>query len=119
VIRSLDYALLPHDSFDLIDRVGPTAELRQMADWLKQCGIRTVALQSTGVYWIAVYDILEEAGLEVYLVNAARDEESARAQKRCAGESMVDDAAHLWLIAELASAIGGDPQAADLLAAAQ
>ena len=41
-----------------------------MADWLKQCGIRTVALQSTGVYWIAVYDILEEAGLEVYLVNA-------------------------------------------------
>ena len=47
-----------------------TAELKQMADWLKQCGIRTVALQSTGVYWIAVYDILEEAGLEVYLVNA-------------------------------------------------
>ena len=47
-----------------------TAELRQMADWLKQCGIRTVALQSTGVYWIAIYDILEAAGLEVYLVNA-------------------------------------------------
>ena len=47
-----------------------TAELRQMAGWLKQCGIGTVALQSTGVYWIAVYDILEEAGLEVYLVNA-------------------------------------------------
>src|SRR5258708_26332225 len=41
-----------------------------MADWLKQCGIRTVAMQSTGVYWIAVYDILEAAGLEVYLVNA-------------------------------------------------
>jgi transposase len=47
-----------------------TAEVKEMADWLKQCGIRTVALQSTGVYWIAVYDILEEAGLEVYLVNA-------------------------------------------------
>src|SRR5215472_70650 len=46
-----------------------TAELRKMAQWLTQCGIRTVALQSTGVYWIAVYDILEEAGLEVYLVN--------------------------------------------------
>jgi transposase len=41
-----------------------------MADWLKQCGIQTVAMQSTGVYWIAVYDILEQAGLEVYLVNA-------------------------------------------------
>jgi transposase len=31
-----------------------TAELRHMATWLKQCGIRTVAMQSTGVYWIAV-----------------------------------------------------------------
>src|SRR5467141_1548953 len=47
-----------------------TAELKTMAEWLKQCGIRTVAMQSTGVYWIAVYEILEEAGLEVYLVNA-------------------------------------------------
>src|ERR1700756_3957593 len=47
-----------------------TAELNKMAEWLTQCGIRTVALQSTGVYWIAVYDILEAAGLEVYLVNA-------------------------------------------------
>ena len=47
-----------------------TAELKAMAGWLKQCGIRTIAMQSTGVYWIAVYDILEEAGLEVYLVNA-------------------------------------------------
>src|SRR5579864_558565 len=47
-----------------------TAELKAMANWLKQCGIRTVAMQSTGVYWIALYDILEQAGLEVYLVNA-------------------------------------------------
>lgn len=41
-----------------------------MAVWLKQCGVRTVALQSTGVYWIPVYDVLEAEGLEVYLVNA-------------------------------------------------
>jgi transposase len=47
-----------------------TAELKKMAEWLTQCRIRTVAVQSTGVYWIAVYDILEAAGLEVYLVNA-------------------------------------------------
>ena len=33
-----------------------TAELKKMAEWLTQCGIRTVALQSTGVYWISVYD---------------------------------------------------------------
>jgi transposase len=47
-----------------------TAELKQMADWLKQCAVRTIVMQSTGMYWIAVYDILEEAGFEVYLVNA-------------------------------------------------
>jgi transposase len=47
-----------------------TAELKSMADWLKQCRIRTVAMQSTGVYWVAVYDILEKGGFEVYLVNA-------------------------------------------------
>jgi transposase len=41
-----------------------------MADWLKQHGITTVALQSTGVYWIPVVEVLEQAGLEVYLVNA-------------------------------------------------
>ena len=46
------------------------AELKVIAGWLRQCRIRTIAMQSTGVYWIAVYDILEEAGFEVYLVNA-------------------------------------------------
>jgi transposase len=47
-----------------------TAELKAMAEWLQQCGIGTVALQSTGVYWIPVYDIVEAAGRKVYLVNA-------------------------------------------------
>ena len=47
-----------------------TADLRRMAEWLKRCGIRTVAMQSTGVYWVAVQEILEREGFEVYLVNA-------------------------------------------------
>lgn len=47
-----------------------TADLLRMAGWLKEHGIRTVALQSTGVYWIAVLEVLEQAGFEVYLVNA-------------------------------------------------
>lgn len=47
-----------------------TAALHEMADWLKQHGITTVALQSTGVYWIPVVEVLEQAGLEVFLVNA-------------------------------------------------
>jgi transposase len=63
-----------------------TAELKEMAVWLKQCAIRTVAMQSTGVYWIAVYDILEEAGLEVYLVNA-RDTKNLPGRKTDVQES--------------------------------
>jgi transposase len=47
-----------------------TADLHEMALWLKEHGIRTVAMQSTGVYWIAVQEVLEQSGLEVYLVNA-------------------------------------------------
>ena len=54
-----------------VRRIGcVTAELKEMAAWFQRCGIRTVALQSTGVYWIAVYDVWEEAGLEVCLLNA-------------------------------------------------
>ncbi|MDQ1473496.1 MAG: transposase [Bryobacterales bacterium] len=41
-----------------------------MAAWLKACGVQTVAMQSTGVYWIAVYEVLEREGFDVYLVNA-------------------------------------------------
>ena len=47
-----------------------TAALQELARWLTDHGIRTVALQATGVYWIAVQAVLEQAGLEVYLVNA-------------------------------------------------
>jgi len=63
-----------------------TAELKAMANWLQQCGVRTVAMQSTGVYWIAVYDILEQAGLEVYLVNA-RDTKNLPGRKSDVQES--------------------------------
>lgn len=47
-----------------------TADLRNCADWLQACGIETVALESTGVYWIPLFEILESCGFEVYLVNA-------------------------------------------------
>lgn len=47
-----------------------TAELYRIANWLKACGVRTVAMESTGVYWIPLYQILDELGFEVYLVNA-------------------------------------------------
>ena len=47
-----------------------TADLEQMADWLLARGVRSVAMQSTGVYWMPVFEILQQRGMEVYLVNA-------------------------------------------------
>jgi len=47
-----------------------SGELRALAAWLQQCGITTVAMESTGVYWLPVYEVLAEAGFALYLVNA-------------------------------------------------
>ena len=47
-----------------------TRDLFALADWLRQCKIRSVAMESTGVYWIPLYQILETRGFEVFLVNA-------------------------------------------------
>jgi len=47
-----------------------TADLEKLADWLKQHGIETVAMQSTGVYWIPLCDILSRRGIQLLLVNA-------------------------------------------------
>lgn len=47
-----------------------TQDLYALADWLAECGVKTVAMESTGVYWIPLFQILEERGLEVCLVNA-------------------------------------------------
>jgi transposase len=47
-----------------------TADLERMADWLVAIGIQSVVMESTGVYWIPAFEILEERGLEVLLVNA-------------------------------------------------
>ena len=47
-----------------------TDDLLKLRDWLKACGVKTVAMESTGVYWIPLYQILEATGVEVCLVNA-------------------------------------------------
>jgi transposase len=46
-----------------------TAELHALAAWLRQCGMKTIAMEATGVYWIPVFQILESYGFEVCLVN--------------------------------------------------
>ena len=47
-----------------------TPDLHALADWLQHCGVETVAMESTGVYWIPLFQILETRGFEVKLVNA-------------------------------------------------
>ncbi len=46
-----------------------TADLYTLAEWLRRCGIKTVAMESTGVYWIPLFELLAERGFEVRLVD--------------------------------------------------
>jgi transposase len=49
-----------------------TRDLYAIADWLQACGVRTVAMESTGVYWVPLYELLEQRGFEVKLVDARK-----------------------------------------------
>lgn len=57
-----------------------TVDLYRIANWLKGCKVRTVAMESTGVYWIPLFQVLEDAGFEVWLVNA-RDYQNVPGRK--------------------------------------
>ena len=45
-----------------------TADLIMLADWLSQCGVKTIAMESTSIYWVPLFELLESRGFEVYLV---------------------------------------------------
>lgn len=66
------YVAVPPDRDDQDVRVFPTftADLLRLVDWLKACKIDTVAMEATGVFWIPLFEILEERGFRVFLVNA-------------------------------------------------
>lgn len=66
------YVAVPADRDPEPIRMFPTftLDLIHLAEWLQQCGVRTVAMESTGVYWVPLMQILEVRGLEVYLLNA-------------------------------------------------
>src|SRR5262245_61716437 len=57
-----------------------THDLLAIAVWLKACGVETVAMESTSIYWVPLYELLEAKGLEVYLVNA-RDAKNVSGRK--------------------------------------
>lgn len=66
------YVAVPPGSCERTVRSFPTftEDLHALRDWLRQCGVTTVAMESTGVYWIPLFQIIEAAGIEVCLVNA-------------------------------------------------
>ena len=64
VAVNLAYTDVPVRSFDTLAQ-----DLHDLADWFKVCGVMCVAMESTGVYWVPVYEILEQGG-EVILSDA-------------------------------------------------
>ena len=69
--REMYVAVAPHGD-EMPVRIFPTftEDLEKLAQWLVQCGVTTVAIESTGVYWIALFEILERQGLRPRLVDA-------------------------------------------------
>ncbi|MEY1032832.1 IS110 family transposase, partial [Providencia stuartii] len=63
-----------------------TGDIHNMARWLTKCRITNVAMESTGVYWVPVYEILEEHGFEVVLSNA-RDTRAVPGRKTDVGDA--------------------------------
>ncbi len=49
-----------------------SADLHALADWFAACGVATVVLESTGVYWIPLFELLEARGLEVFLIEPSQ-----------------------------------------------
>ena len=67
-----------------------TDELEALADWLAAVGVRTVAMEATGVYWMPLYEVLDARGFELYLVNS-------RATRQVSGsKSDVLDCQWIW-----------------------
>lgn len=72
IASDVHYVSVPADRDDLpVRHFGSfTEDLYEIARWLKQCRIDTVAMESTGIYWVQLYLILEDLGFDVFLVNA-------------------------------------------------
>lgn len=72
IASGMHYAAVPADrDSENVRKFGSfTSDLHAMAEWFKTCGVDTVAMESTGVYWIQPFLVLEEYGFDVYLVNA-------------------------------------------------
>jgi len=89
-----------------------TSDLHELARWLKDCKITTVAMESTGVYWITLFQILEENGFEVFLVNAQhvknvpgrKTDACTEHSRTCERLSMVATTSPVWFVKGIFSA---------------
>ena len=95
-----------------------TADLQEIVAWLKKCRVRTIALESTGVYWIPLFELLESEGFEVNLVEPGRLSRRGARQDGRARRAVDPTVALLRSLAGLVSAAGFRAGAACLLAAA-
>lgn len=69
--REVWVAVGDHVSSDPVQKFGTTtSELRRSAGWMRSCGVDTVAIEATGVYWVAAFEIYEEYGLSPVLVSS-------------------------------------------------
>ncbi len=84
-------AVPPDRSPEPVRRFGTfTADLDVLADWLLDCGVTTVAMESTGVYWIPLFELLEARGVQVFLIDP-------RQAKRAPGRPKTDRLDCQWL----------------------
>lgn len=68
------------DTLDVREFAAVTSDVYRLADWLAQCQVDTVVMEATGVYWIPLFEILEERGFDVRLVDA-RQVKNVRGRK--------------------------------------
>jgi hypothetical protein len=74
-----------------------TKDLYSIADWLRECGVKTVAMESTGVYWVALYEVLG-AWFQGEAGGRAEGEERVRAKVGCARLPVATAAGKLWVV---------------------
>jgi transposase len=88
-----------------------THELRALNDWLAQCAVTHVAMESTGVYWKPIFNLLE-GQVEVVLANAAHLEERARQEDRHCRLCLDRDSSPAWANQGQLRASAADPRVA-------
>ena len=98
-------AVAPDRDAESVRRFGCfTADLHALADWLECCRIKTVAMESTGVYWIARYEVLESRGCEGLPSECSASQELARPQNRRQRLPVVAAVAQLLVVDPVLSA---------------